>query len=57
VHNLPKEADRICLKCEGTMTLQRIDHGLKGFENRVFQCERCFSGKTVVFVKLAGPAR
>jgi hypothetical protein len=36
-----------CPKCMTPMTLQRVEAGLKGFENRVFECNKCFTDKTV----------
>jgi hypothetical protein len=29
------------------MEFQRIDPGIKGYENRVFECGRCYTMKTV----------
>jgi hypothetical protein len=29
------------------MDLQRIDPGIKGFENRVFECGKCYTMKAV----------
>ena len=29
------------------MDLQRIDPGIRGFENRVFECGRCYTMKAV----------
>jgi hypothetical protein len=33
--------------CRKRMDLQRIDPGLRGFENRVFECGKCYTMKTV----------
>jgi hypothetical protein len=30
-----------CPTCRQRMYLQRIDPGIRGFENRVFECGRC----------------
>jgi hypothetical protein len=29
------------------MDLQRVDPGIRGFENRVFECGRCYAMKAV----------
>jgi hypothetical protein len=36
-----------CPTCRQRMDLQRIDPGIRGFENRVFECGRCYTMKTV----------
>ena len=36
-----------CPKCRERMDLQRIDPGIRGFENRVFECGRCYTTKAV----------
>jgi hypothetical protein len=36
-----------CPTCRKRMDLQRIDPGLRGFENRVFECGKCYTMKTV----------
>jgi hypothetical protein len=36
-----------CPMCRQCMYLQRIDPGIRGFENRVFECGRCYTMKTV----------
>ena len=36
-----------CPKCRVRMELQRIDPGIRGFENRVFECGRCYTMKAV----------
>jgi hypothetical protein len=36
-----------CPTCRERMDLQRIDPGIRGFENRVFECGRCYTMKTV----------
>jgi hypothetical protein len=36
-----------CPTCRQRMYLQRIDPGIRGFENRVFECGRCYTMKTV----------
>ena len=33
--------------CRIRMDLQRIDPGIKGFENRVFECGKCYTMKAV----------
>jgi hypothetical protein len=33
--------------CRQRMDLQRIDPGIRGFQNRVFECGRCYTMKTV----------
>jgi hypothetical protein len=43
---LPTERP-LCPKCRDRMDLQRIDPGIKGFENRVFECGRCYTMKAV----------
>ena len=43
---LPTERPR-CPTCRECMDLQRIDPGMRGFENRVFECGRCFATKAV----------
>ena len=43
---LPTERAR-CPACRERMDLQRIDPGMSGFENRVFECGRCYTMKTV----------
>src|SRR2546429_2224720 len=43
---LPTERPR-CPTCRECMDLQRVDPGLRGFENRVFECGRCYTMKTV----------
>jgi hypothetical protein len=36
-----------CPTCRNRMGLQRIDPGIRGFENRVFECGGCYTMKTV----------
>jgi hypothetical protein len=36
-----------CPTCLIRMDLQRIDPGIRGFENRVFECGRCYTMKAV----------
>ncbi len=36
-----------CPTCRNRMDLQRIDPGIRGFENRVFECGRCYTMKAV----------
>ena len=36
-----------CPTCRIRMDLQRIDPGIRGFENRVFECGRCYAMKAV----------
>lgn len=36
-----------CQRCEALMEFQRIDPGVRGFENQVFECGRCYTMKTV----------
>ena len=36
-----------CPTCRQRMYLQRIDPGIRGFENRVFECGRCYTMKAV----------
>jgi len=36
-----------CPKCRGRMELQRIEPGIRGFDNRVFECGRCYTMKAV----------
>jgi hypothetical protein len=43
---LPTERPR-CPTCRERMDLQRIDPGIRGFENRVFECGKCYTMKTV----------
>ena len=43
---LPTERPR-CPICRERMDLQRIDPGIRGFENRVFECGKCYTMKTV----------
>jgi hypothetical protein len=43
---LPTERPR-CPTCRECMDLQRVDPGLRGFENRVFECGRCYTMKAV----------
>jgi hypothetical protein len=43
---LPTERPR-CPTCRERMDLQRIDPGMRGFENRVFECGRCYTMKAV----------
>jgi hypothetical protein len=45
-HLLPTERHR-CPTCRERMDLQRIDPGMRGFENRVFECGRCDTMKAV----------
>jgi hypothetical protein len=42
----PTERPR-CPTCRERMDLQRIDPGIRGFENRVFECGKCYTMKTV----------
>ena len=39
-----------CPKCQNRMDLQRIDPGIRGFENRVFECGRCYTLKAVAAI-------
>jgi len=34
-----------CPTCRIRMDLQRIDPGIRGFENRVFECGKCYTMK------------
>ena len=43
---LPTERPR-CPTCRECMDLQRVDPGMRGFENRVFECGRCYTMKAV----------
>ena len=43
---LPTERPR-CPMCRECMDLQRVDPGMRGFENRVFECGRCYTMKAV----------
>ena len=43
---LPTERPR-CPMCRECMDLQRVDPGMRGFENRVFECGRCYAMKAV----------
>ena len=43
---LPTERPR-CPTCRECMDLQRVDPGMRGFENRVFECGRCYMMKAV----------
>lgn len=43
---LPTEHPR-CPTCRECMDLQRVDPGMRGFENRVFECGRCYTMKAV----------
>src|SRR2546429_7547679 len=43
---LPTERPR-CPTCRECMDLQRVDPGMRGFENRVFECARCYTMKAV----------
>jgi len=43
---LPTERPR-CPMCRECMDLQRVDPGMRGFENRVFECGRCYMMKAV----------
>ena len=36
-----------CPTCRECMDLQRVDPGMRGFENRVFECGRCYTMKAV----------
>lgn len=36
-----------CPTCLIRMDLQRVDPGIRGFENRVFECGRCYAMKAV----------
>jgi hypothetical protein len=36
-----------CPTCRIRMDLQRIDPGIRGFENRVFECGKCYTMKAV----------
>lgn len=35
-----------CPRCDGRMEFQRVDPGIRGFENRVYECGRCYTMKT-----------
>jgi hypothetical protein len=35
-----------CPRCHGRMEFQRVDPGIKGFENHVYECGRCYTMKT-----------
>ncbi|WP_398472849.1 hypothetical protein [Tardiphaga sp.] len=39
-------ADRSCPKCTSALFLQRIEPGMKGYVNRVFECRQCGTEKT-----------
>ena len=43
---LPTERPR-CPTCRECMDLQRVDPGMRGFENRVFECGTCYTMKAV----------
>jgi hypothetical protein len=43
---LPTERPR-CPTCRECMDLQRVDPGMRGFENRVVECARCYTMKAV----------
>jgi hypothetical protein len=43
---LPRERPR-CPTCRECMDLQRVDPGMRGLENRVFECGRCYTMKAV----------
>jgi hypothetical protein len=43
---LPTEHPR-CPACRERMDLQRIDPGIRGYQNRVFECGRCYTIKAV----------
>jgi hypothetical protein len=43
---LPTERPR-CPTCRERMDFQRIDPGMIGFENRVFECGKCYTMKAV----------
>jgi len=51
---LPTERPR-CPACRECMDLQRVDPGMRGFENRVFECGRCFTMKAVPAAIVGGP--
>ena len=55
---LPTERPR-CPTCRECMDLQRVDPGMRGFENRVFECGRCYTMKAVPAAIVGGrkPAR
>jgi ribosomal protein L37AE/L43A len=36
-----------CPKCQNRMDLRRIEPGIRGYENRVFECGRCYTMKAV----------
>jgi len=42
----PTERPR-CPTCRERMDFQRINPGIRGFENRVFECGKCYTMKTV----------
>jgi hypothetical protein len=44
-----------CPRCEGRMDFQRIDPGIRGFVNRVYECGRCYTMKTVQSVEKTPP--
>ena len=39
-------ADRSCPKCTSSLFLQRIEPGMKGYVNRVYECRQCGTEKT-----------
>jgi hypothetical protein len=43
---LPSERPH-CSRCDCRMDFQRVERGLIGYQNRVFECRRCFAVKTV----------
>ena len=43
---LPTERPR-CPTCRECMDLQRVDPGMRGYENRVFECARCYTMEAV----------
>jgi hypothetical protein len=46
---LPSEHPR-CPRCDNRMLFQRVDPGVRGYENRVFECGKCFTQKTEAVV-------
>lgn len=38
--------ERACPKCSSPLHLQRVDPGMRGFVNRVFECRQCGTEKT-----------
>lgn len=37
----------ICARCGSEMDFHRVDSGLRGFENHVYECGHCFTMKAM----------